>query len=171
MAKKKTAAGSGAEKTKGFKGADYNAVATAARLESIRLISQRFDVNPECLEHPSKWKLHYGRKVKACTFDREAGYVAAIIQFEVTAREGRKNALRCAAEYGIMYSVPDASDEEAALGFCRYVGSFAVYPYFRSLVAQLAWNAETPLPPLPSIASTAHIPPKPAKGDLQLEDA
>ena len=171
MAKKKLAPTSTTPKEPGFKGADYNAVATAARLESVRLVSQRFEVNSSCQEDPTSWKLEYGRKVMACTFDQEAGFVAAIIQYEVTAREGRKRALRCVAEYGIMYSVPHDSEEEAALGFCRYVGSFAIYPYFRALFAQLAWNAEVTLPPLPTIASTAHIPPKPKKGDVQLEEA
>jgi hypothetical protein len=170
MAKKKPTAAPETPKTTGFKGADYNAVAMAARLESIRLIAQRFDVNPEC-EEPSKWKLEYGRKVMACSFDADAGFVAGIIRYEVTGRQGRKRAFRCMAEYGIMYSIPSEADEEAALGFCQYVGSFAIYPYFRALVAQLAWNAELLLPPLPSIASTAHIPPKPAKNDVQFEAA
>lgn len=170
MAKKKISVPSEAKK-EGFRGADYNAVATAARLESIRLMSQRFDVNSACLSDTENWKLSYGRKILACTFDQEAGAVAAIIQYEVIAKDGRKKALSCTADYGIFYAVPTDSEEEAVLGFCKYVGSFAVYPYFRGLVAQLAWNAEVSLPPLPSIASTAHIPPKPAKTDLALDQS
>ena len=171
MAGKKVPSESKPETRKGFKGADYNAVATAAHLESIRLISQRFDINPECLDDPSLWKLEFGRQVVACTYHREDGFVAAIIRFEVTAKQGRKRALKCLAEYGVMYSVPDDAEEEAAMGFCRNVGSFAIYPYFRALVAQLAWNAEISLPPLPSIASTAHIPPKPPVDSLQNESS
>lgn len=160
MAKKEIVTTGVSEVKPGFKAADYNAVATEAALLTIRLISQRFDLGMQCSGNSSDWKLSYGRKVMSCTFDRDARHVAAIIQFEVTAKEGRKKALHCTADYGIMYEVPADAEEEAAKGFCRNVGRFAIYPYFRALFAQLAWNAELTLPPLPSIASTAHIPPK-----------
>ncbi|QTH24048.1 hypothetical protein HRJ34_11375 [Rhizorhabdus wittichii] len=160
MTKKEISTAVASEPKLGFRAADYNAVATEAILLTIRLISQRFDLNMECSGNSSDWKLSYGRRVMSCTFDRDAKQVAAIIQFEVTAREGRKKALHCTADYGIMYEVPADAEEEAVKGFCKNVGRFAIYPYFRSLFAQLAWNAELMLPPLPSIASTAHIPPK-----------
>lgn len=147
----------------GFSAAEYNAVAMGANLEAINLLANRFEVNSECLAENSKWALSYGRKVLSCTFDKEGAYVAAILRYEVIAKLGRKRAMVCSADYGIYYSTPTDSTPEAALGFCRNVGTFAAYPYFRSLVAQLAWNAGIALPPLPAIASTAHIPKKPAE--------
>lgn len=149
----------------GFSAAEYNAVAVGSSLQAINLLSSRFDVNAECLGDNENWNLSYGRKVLSCTVDLKNRYVAAIFRYEVTAKVGRKRAMVCKADYGIYYTIPDDSTEEAALGFCRNVGSYAAYPYFRTLVAQLTWNAGVNLPPLPAIASTAHIPKKPKKTD------
>jgi hypothetical protein len=68
--------------------------------------------------------------------------------------------LSCSADYGVFYETPDGTTTAGAVGFCRNVGTFAAYPYFRALFAQLSGEAGLSLPPLPAIASTAHIPPK-----------
>lgn len=141
----------------GFSGAEYNAVAVGSRLEAINLLASQFEVNADCIGNSAKWNLSYGRKVLSCTVGGEEKYVAAILRYEVMAKLGRKRAMLCRADYGIYYSIPEGSKDEAAIGFCRNVGTFAAYPYFRGLMAQLAWNAGVNLPPLPAIASTAHI--------------
>jgi hypothetical protein len=152
----------------GFAGAEYNAVATAAQLEGITLLSNHFKIDPNCLMNQGQWKLSYGRKVLSCHFSEEEHSVAAIFQYHVTAKFGRKQALHCVADYGVFYHTPDGSIEEAAMGFCRNVGTFAAYPYFRALFSQLVGEAGVRMPPLPSIASTAHIPPKePAKAKVK----
>ena len=71
--------------------------------------------------------------------------------------------MTCEVEYLVVYTVPEECPEPAKVGFCRSVGVFAAYPYFRSLVSQFAWNAGLEIPPLPAIASTAHIPKKTAE--------
>lgn len=147
----------------GFAGAEYNAVATGARLEGINLLSNSFTVDPDCLMNQVQWKLTYGRKVLSCNFCEEQNSVAAIFQYNVTAKHGRKKALSCVADYGVFYHTPDGATEEAAIGFCHNVGTFAAYPYFRALFSQLIGEAGLSMPPLPSIASTAHIPPKEPK--------
>jgi preprotein translocase subunit SecB len=144
----------------GFAGAEYNAVATTARLEAINLLSNHFTIDPNCLIEQDQWKLSHGRKVLSCHFSDEDHSVAAILQYNVTAKFGRKRALHCTADYGVFYAIPNGATQEAASAFCRNVGTFAAYPYFRALFAQLAGEAGLMLPPLPSIASTAHIPPK-----------
>jgi preprotein translocase subunit SecB len=144
----------------GFASAEYNAVATAAQLEAINLLSSQFKIDPSCLINQGQWKLSYGRKTLSCQFSQEEHSVAAIFQYHVTAKLGRKQALNCVADYGVFYHVPDDAIEEAALGFCSNVGTFAAYPYFRALFSQLVAEAGVRMPPLPSIASTAHIPPK-----------
>jgi len=144
----------------GFSGAEYNAVAMSARLEGINLLSNSFIVDPDCLTSQLKWKLSYGRKVLMCHFSREEQTVTAILRYHVTAKHGRKKALNCVADYGIFYHTPDNATQEAAIGFCHNVGTFAAYPYFRALFAQLVGEAGINMPPLPSIASTAHIPAK-----------
>lgn len=149
----------------GFAGAEYNAVATAARLEAINLLYSTFSVDTGCLTNQLQWKLSYGREVLSCEFSEENHNVAAILRYHVTAKLGRKRALHCVADFGIFYHTPDGAKEAAAMGFCRNVGTFAAYPYFRALFAQLIADAGLSLPPLPAIASTAHIPPKEPKVD------
>lgn len=145
---------------RGFAGADYNYAAVNANLKLISLVSTSFHVNPDCVSEQKKWKLGYSWADNACRFDSDRGVVSAIFEYIVTAKLGRKTAMRCIAEYVILYAVPSNCESEAAEGFCHNVGAFAAYPYFRGLVSQLASSANLVLPPLPSIASTAHVPKK-----------
>lgn len=147
----------------GFAGAEYNAVATAAQLQGINLLSSQFNVDPACISTQGLWKLSYERKLLACHFSDDGRNVAAILQYQVTAKSSRKRALFCSADYGVFYQMPDGATQEAVTGFFRNVGTFAAYPYFRALFAQLVSEAGLTLPPLPAIASTAHIPPKEPK--------
>lgn len=147
----------------GFAGAEYNAVATAAQLQGINLLSNQFSVDPTCIVTQGQWKLSHGRKLLSCHFSDDGRSVVAILQYQVTAKFSRKRALFCSADYGVFYQMPDGVTQEAVTGFCRNVGMFAAYPYFRALFAQLVGEAGLRLPPLPIIASTAHIPPKVSK--------
>lgn len=146
--------------SEGFSAAEYNAVATGTNLEGISLFLTKFDVNPECLGDQAQWKLNVGRKILSCQFSEEDRSVVGIFEYFVTAKSGRKRAMHCVAHYGVFYETPEGATEEAAKGFCRNVGTFAAYPYFRALFAQLVAGTGLTLPPLPAIASTAHIPPK-----------
>lgn len=144
----------------GFSGAEYNHVAKHAELEAIVLLNSQFVLNMEHLPKRDQWKLSYGRKMKSCHFSAEQSSAVSVFEFHLTAKVSRAIALRCVAEYAVFYETPPDATEEAARGFCRNVGVFAAYPYFRSLVARLVTEAGVNLPPLPAIASTAHIPPK-----------
>lgn len=149
------------ERPKGFSGAEYNAVALGSSLEAIRLLKSSFDVKLDMFDLEAGIpKLSYGRRAVGCQVTPDGRQVAAIFHYNVVARVKRKKVLTCEVEYLVVYGIPEDSPEAAALGFCRNVGVFAAYPYFRSLVSQFAWNAGIELPPLPSIASTAHIPKK-----------
>ena len=144
----------------GFGSAKYNDVATAAELEGIVLIYSNFHVLFELLARRKEWKLSYGRKLVSCSFNREERSVAGIFEYHVTAKVGRKRALRCEAQYAVFYETPENATEAGATGFCRNVGIFAAYAYFRGLFARMVADANVQLPPLPMIASKAHIPPK-----------
>lgn len=144
----------------GFCGEEYNRVATHAELEGIILINANFEVSPEFLGRRKDWKLSYGRKVSSCRFSSEDRSVVGVFDYHVTAKVGRKRALHCSAQYAVFYETPEEATEAGSIGFCRNVGLFAAYPYFRSLVARVAADANVQLPPLPTIASKAHIPPK-----------
>lgn len=147
----------------GFSADEYNAVAKGAELEAIVLLNSSFSVELKFLPRRRDWKLSYGRKVKSCHYTAEKSSVAAVFEYHVTAKVGRSTALKCVAEYAVFYETPAGATDEAARGFCRNIGVFAAYPYFRSLTAKLVAEANVLLPPLPAIASTAHIPPKAAK--------
>ncbi|QUM73042.1 hypothetical protein [Sphingopyxis granuli] len=147
----------------GFAGAEYNDVALKAELEGIMLLNSRFEVAPDLLGRRKEWKLSYGRSISSCRYSNEENSVAGVFEYHVTAKIGRKRALHCVAEYVVFYETPVGATEAGAIGFCRNVGIFAAYPYFRALVARVTADANVQLPPLPMIASKAHIPPKKKK--------
>lgn len=144
----------------GFAAADYNMVAKSARLKQVTLLSANFTVDPDLLSDQQMWKLSYGRSILSCQFSEEDNHVVAIFRYHVTAKSGRKKALHCVADYGVYYDTQSGATAAAAIGFCKNVGIFAAYPYFRALFANFVNEAGIRLPPLPTIASTAHIPPK-----------
>ena len=144
----------------GFNAADYNDVAMSAQLAGINMLTCGFDMKPEFLDHQHEAKLSYGSEVVSCGIDEETQTVAALFRYEVKGSLARRSLLKCVAEYVVIYSIPNEAPQAAARGFCRNVGRFAAYPYFRTQVAQLFWAAGVVLPPLPAIASTAHIPKK-----------
>ena len=144
----------------GFGGDEYNAVALNAELEGIVLLNSRFDVAPEALGRRKEWKLAYGRAISSSRFNPEERSVAGVFEYHVTAKIGRKRVLHCVAQYAVFYETPEGASEAGAIGFCKNIGIFAAYPYFRALVARVTADANVQLPPLPMIASKAHIPPR-----------
>lgn len=144
----------------GFSSTEYNAVATHAVLEGIILLENEFKVNPDCLGNRDSWKLRHGRSMLSCTFSAQKRNVAGIFEYNIVAKDGRMHAAKCSAQYVVFYHLPENATEDAAKGFCRNVGMFAAYPYFRALVSRFSSEANLNLPMLPAIASTAHIPPK-----------
>lgn len=145
----------------GFSSAEYSAVATHAVLEGIILLENEFKMNPDCLKNRDSWKLRHGRKMLSCTFSAEKRNVAGIFEYNIVAKDGRTHAAKCSAQYAVFYQLPKDATEEAAKGYCRNVGMFAAYPYFRALASRFSSEANLNLPMLPAIASTAHIPPNP----------
>ena len=154
----------------GFKGAEYNEVATRATLEKICLTGSSFEIRAEHFGHQHEWRLSYSRKLKSCRFVPESECVMGVFEYHVVAKVGRSRAMQCTAEYIVIYNVPGDSSEAAAQGFCKNVGAFAAYPYFRGLAAHLFAEAGLNIPPLPAIASTAHIPPKPKPKPKELSN-
>jgi len=151
-----------AARREGFSAAEYNKIAMGAKVRTIQLIKLHLDSHPERLADEVDLKLDYGRSVLSCRFDEETSTAAAIFQFHVAAKKGRTRVFVCNADYAVLYAMPEDSRPEAATGFCKHVGSFAAYPYFRAVAAQMAWNAGFDLPPLPTIAALPVVPkPKP----------
>ena len=146
-----------AAQREGFSGAEYNHVAMKAKVRSIQLLKLDFDFRPDRMAD-GDLKLSYGRTLVSCRYDEEDRIAAAIFQFQVTAKSGRTKTFVCSAEYVVAYTIPEAAKNEAATAFCKSVGYFAAYPYFRAVAAQMAWNAGVDLPPLPTIATMPVVP-------------
>lgn len=147
----------------GFSSAEYNALAMNARLDTIKLISLVLETNSDTTQDEDERHLAFGRKLVSCRFDEANHAAAAIFQFEVGVRSGSTEEFKCVADYAVLYEVPNGSSSETAMAFCKHVGSFAAYPYFRAVAAQMAWNAGVNLPPLPSIAAMPVVPTVPKK--------
>jgi len=158
-----------AAKREGFSGSEYNAVAMGARLDTIKLLDLRLETRPEIAEDDGT-ELAFERHVKSCRHDQETGTAAAIFQFGVSVRNAAGEAFGCRAEYVVLYAMPEDAKPEAATSFCKHVGSFAAYPYFRALAAQMAWNAGVDLPPLPAIAAMPGLPKPPAADAVDDDD-
>jgi len=147
----------------GFSAAEYNTVAMNAQLDTIKLVNLALETNAETEHSEDDRELAFGRKLVSCRFDEPNHAAAAIFQFSVSVRRDGDNEFKCVADYAVIYKVPEASSSEAATVFCKHVGSFAVYPCFRAVAAQMAWNAGVHLPPLPSIAAMPVVPKPPTK--------
>ena len=147
----------------GFSSVEYNAIAMAANLESIKLVNLVLETNPEVQQRDEVRELSFGRSILSCRFDKDSGAAAAIFQYCVSVLCGDKEEFKCVGEYAVVYKMPEGAKPEAATAFCKLVGSFAAYPYFRGVAAQMAWNAGVELPPLPSIAAMPIVPKPPAE--------
>ncbi len=160
MAKGETAAP--AAQTGGFSSEEYNDVATSATLATIQLLEASMQGSPALYSREGEMRLSYGRELRSCRFDQESGSAVAIFGFGVKAENGDDEAFSLEAEYAVIYTMQADAPEEAVKAFCKNVGVFAAYPYFRSLAAQTAWNAGLDLPPLPSISAMPVVPKKPS---------
>lgn len=159
------AEGEPAVKRGGFSADEYNKVAMGAQVQSIQLLKLDFEARPDRMQRSAQLALSYGRSLLSCRFDEQSHSAAAIFQFNVTAKSGRAKAFHCTADYAVVYETPEGASIEACTSFCKHVGSFAAYPYFRALAAQMAWNAGIDLPPLPAIAAMPIVPKSNEKAD------
>ncbi|MGP7795594.1 hypothetical protein [Sphingomonas sp. CLY1604] len=144
-----------------FSSDEYNHVARTARMSGLRLLKFAMDAQPEIYSRDVKPKLSYGRELLSCSYDEESRAVAAIFRYSVSAKTGRSKAFLCQADYAVVYDMEEGAKREAGLAFCKHVGAFACYPYFRAAVSHMAWGSGIDLPPLPAIAAMPVVPKKP----------
>lgn len=136
-----------------FSSGEFNAVINGAQLLTVQQLRLEMSGSPDLYKPAENLKLATSRGLKSCAYQRETRSMAAIFQYSVTAKSGRTRAFRCAAEFLVIYRVPEDSPEDAAKAACNKLGMFAAYPYFRAVAAQMAWNAGLDLPPLPTISA------------------
>jgi hypothetical protein len=144
--------------------AAYNQVVAQAELVTIQLRRHEFDVdaqfyNPDVKD---KRRLGFDRQCLSCEYDAEVSAVAGSFRFVVQGKVGRKIVLKSAADYLVIYDFNEPVDQEAAETFCKRIGMFAAYPYYRALVSSLSAAANLDLPTLPMIATRGSKLPVPA---------
>ena len=83
------------------------------------------------------------------SFNTESGNALGIFDCTLSSSIDDKETLCASAKYLIVYSGLDGHPEATVKALLQTVGRIAVYPYFRSLVANLSWNSGANLPPLP----------------------
>jgi hypothetical protein len=131
--------------------ANYSRVVDQAELFAIRLIEVSFSVSPLNFEAENKepHDFYYGVSGDSIAFDSEAGVGGIFLSCEAGRRVGGVDLVACKAKYFVGYQGLTGCEDEAVNVFLARVGRFACYPYFRSLVSTLDWNAGTDLPTLP----------------------
>lgn len=136
-----------------FDKAEYNKVVSSAKLITVQLSKLDFAVDGEFYDQERAKSLHFDRGVSGCYFDADGPSVVGTFSYSVYSKSGRNKLLRASAEFLVIYTLAEGSDENAAMVFCSRVGMYAAFPYFRGLMANVAWAANAQLPPLPVIAT------------------
>lgn len=131
----------------------YNQVVDSASLVTIQLRKHDFDVAADFYNPEVKKKLDFDKVCLGCNYDAEMHMVAGSYRFIVSAKAGRKQVLKSIAEYLVVYEFESPVDEAAATAFCKRIGLYASYPYYRALVSTLSSAANLNLPPLPMMAT------------------
>lgn len=133
--------------------ARYNLVVDHAQLQTVQLISTKFDVKPHYFqvaeERPDDVALHLDVSPTDFGFDATSGIAGIFIMFNAGVSLGEEKLVECEARYFVPYGGLDGCDEDACKAFLMRVGKFTAYPYYRSLFANLNSSANTNLPVLP----------------------
>lgn len=140
-------------KDSGFAAEEYNAIARQAKLGMIRVAKVGFECAPDFNEYEDEVRLSIDRECLACSTSDDGDVVIAMFKFRALAKYKRRIMLKGEAVYAVLYEIPADCNHDAAHAFCRKVGQYAAYPYFRALMSQFAWAAEANLPPIPVIAA------------------
>jgi hypothetical protein len=134
----------------------YNKVVRSAELLDIRLVASKFYAKPEYFEQKdevlspdSGAKLAIVDTLKWADYDPELGLLVGHLDWEAGCRKGRRRLLSVTASYLIAYRVSKNLEAKYVNVFLGNVGRFAVFPYFRSLVAQYSSASAAELPILP----------------------
>ncbi|WP_193184180.1 hypothetical protein [Nisaea sediminum] len=131
----------------------YDQVVEAAQLIDVRLNGLTFNVDPDYYQFErnnfDKVKFSFEGGFNFTHFDKNSGTLVGEINWKCVAKHRNKNLLKVDATYVIAYGdIPPVSDDPAK-AFLTRVGKFTSYPYFRTVVSQLSWNAEANIPILP----------------------
>lgn len=133
--------------------AEYNSVVRRTTVRTIRLVASECEIKPEAVgTEPAEWENFIERKVEDVLTDEASGALHGFIDFRVLCRHKRKRVFSTSARYIVSYQVEGGCPADLGRLFIERVGLVAVYPYFRSVVANFASQAGLMMPPLPIIS-------------------
>lgn len=145
-----------------YQPAEYNEIVRTAKLVSVQLSKVDFAVDEKFYDQKKRPTLSMNREYLKFLFDKKQKIVAGSFRFSIDAKTTGESILGGSADYLVIYELADGASEAAAIDFCKRVGVFAAYPYYRALVAHLSWAANTRLPPMPVIATRGALMKDPA---------
>lgn len=127
----------------------YNQVVGSAELETVQLLDMSFEVKPAFFAPDAENTLSYDIDFDECHYSDDKAVAMALVNCGVLAKNGEEEDLIFSARYSVVYSFSARCDDEAVEAFLKRVAVFTCFPYFRTMFANVAWAANTHLPPLP----------------------
>lgn len=129
---------------------DYAGFVGSVDLLDVKLAECSFKMKPEITNPDQKgWKYGYSCEATDIHYEQENGLLWAWVQCSAHAKSGRAQILQVKGKYLLVYRVNGQTSEDVATNFTRNVGAISVYPYFRSLFADLCAQGGARVPPLP----------------------
>lgn len=128
----------------------YNELVRKARLVSIMLDGLNFKMDPSYFSSERKdVKRFIDSEMGEFDYSAEKGVCISNIKWTLMVKKGRKNLIKCTANYVVIYDGIKEFDIDVIEVFVDSVVSTASYAYFRGLYAHLDWSAMLNSPPLP----------------------
>ena len=144
--------------------ASYIEAIQRGKLLKVALIGINFDVLPQMLTG-QRLTPSFGRNV--ISYNRSEDMTTTIFEWEIKVSGSEEESespieeeVLCSTRWLVGFGNLSGVGAEAACRYSQEVGTTTSYPYFRGLVAQLAWNATLVLPPMPVI-TIGSFPPVP----------
>lgn len=130
----------------------YNKLARTAQLGNIFLVGVKYDVKPEIFSFdPAELHRIFNHKILNLSSISDDGVCVAQLQWVATVKIGKKNVVRCVADYVLTYSNIHDVDHDILRVYIDAVAAATSYSYFRGLYAQLDWGSGVGSPPLPTM--------------------
>jgi hypothetical protein len=143
---------------------EYNEAVARAELIDLRLIGSSWSIDLSLLDEIEQLEKQIDQAIVGDPhFDKENGMLMGQVMCQLSipsngAEKGSENdeseeeldkVVACNATYVVVFRVPQTLSINDATKFFASTSSFAVWPYFRTHVANLAAESRIELPPLP----------------------
>ena len=132
---------------------EYNRLVAHAKVQSIRLISSKYDIKPNALGADREdWTYQVSYRLLDWHCNNEELLLSGTWEYTASCLKKNKKMLVVIARYLVTYRLNSVCDQEAGQQFFERVAKFAAYPYFRGTFAMLTQQSGIMLHPLPIIS-------------------